>query len=594
MISNDYGAQYLWGIPREGQTLKEVESLLLDQLGLIKAGKFDDELLASIVNDFRKTRQLELESNEARVERVRDVYLNKRAWAEAKTDLDRYSRVTKKQIVKVANKYFSKGYVSGYRKDGEFKYDPIEPPKITQLDIEPGRESAFAKTILEIPSNPIEPKFVDFNKDVSRQEKSAARTFYCAKNPVNKLFTLSVVVEKGTNHDPRLGLLASLMNKAGTTARNSEEFKKALYRLGTDLSYSTSDNQTVVTISGLDDQFEESLALLREFIEFPKPEEGTLTSLVDRTLTKRADDQQDAASVSRAASWFSRYGEQSPFREELSNTQMKAITEAELLELHRDLFQHKQVIAYVGPRTVYNVAVTIDTLLPAPKNAKETPARRVRPVRETTENEVLFVELDKVQTQVRIESTEPEAIQVNAVPALVFNEYFGGGMSGLVFQEIRETRALAYSAGGAFVMGTEPGEKSLMIQVAGTQAEQTNVALNAMNDLFQNMPREEGRFQQSVTAVENRFRTDRVGFRSLIGTVRQWERLGYKEDPNIAWFAGLNQLTWEDFQAFYTNDIKDGPWRVTVVGNRARIGSLDLEKSTVLNTVAVKDLFPKE
>ncbi|MGF1573619.1 MAG: insulinase family protein, partial [Sumerlaeia bacterium] len=235
-----------------------------------------------------------------------------------------------------------------------------------------------------------------------------------------------------------------------------------------------------------------------------------------------------------------------------------------------------------------------EELLPAPSNPQPTPARRVRPVRETTQNEILFVELDKVQTQVRIESNEPELAKAPAVPAMVFNEYFGGGMSGLVFQEIRESRALAYSAGAAYVLGTEPGEPSLMIQVAGTQAEQTNQALNAMNDLFENMPREEGRFEQALQAIENRIRTERVGFRSLIGTIRQWERLGFTEDPNKAWFAEMQTLTWNEFQNFYETEIKSGPWRITIVGNKNRIGKLDLEESTQLKTVDVKDIFPKE
>lgn len=593
-INNDYGSQTLWGIPKEGQTLEEVEALLLEQLNNIKTGNFEAELIPSIVNDFRKTRQLELESNEARVERLRDVYLSKRSWTTARNDLDQYTKISKDQIIEVANRYFSSGYVAAYRRDGAANYEAIEPPKITQISIEPGRESEFAKTILAMPTKQIEPKYVDFAKDVNRKTVSPAREYYHAANPVNQLFTFSVVVEMGTNHDPRLDLLASLMNKAGTGNLSSEEFKKALYRLGTDFSYGAADNQTVVTMSGLDDEFEPSLKLLQEFLASPKPEPGTLETLVQTTLTQREDAQKDAPSVSRAASWYSRYGENSPFREQLSNTELKAVTEGELLALHNQLFQHQQVIAYVGPRSLSQVTGVVENLLPAPKNPEPTPARRVRPMRNTTENEILFVELDKVQTQVRIESNEPGIEQAPVVPAMVFNEYFGGGMSGLVFQEIRESRALAYSAGAAYVLSNEPGDVSLMIQVAGTQAEQTNQALNAMNDLFQNMPREEGRFDQALTALENRFRTDRVGFRSLIASVRNWERLGFTEDPNKAWFAGIQTLTWDEFQTFYETQIKQGPWRVTIVGNKERIGELDLEKTTPLRSVDVKDIFPKE
>ena len=38
-LDNDYGAQYLWGIPKDGQSLEEVEGLLLEQIELIRKGR---------------------------------------------------------------------------------------------------------------------------------------------------------------------------------------------------------------------------------------------------------------------------------------------------------------------------------------------------------------------------------------------------------------------------------------------------------------------------------------------------------------------------------------------------------------------------
>jgi len=52
---NDYGSQRLWGVPKQGQTLEEVEQLLLDQIALVKAGEFEDWIIPAIVNDFKKT-----------------------------------------------------------------------------------------------------------------------------------------------------------------------------------------------------------------------------------------------------------------------------------------------------------------------------------------------------------------------------------------------------------------------------------------------------------------------------------------------------------------------------------------------------------
>ena len=71
LMLNDYGAQYLYGVPKPGQTMEEVEGLLLEQLEHIKKGEFDDWLPRAIVNDHKKNEKAGLESDESRVDRMR-------------------------------------------------------------------------------------------------------------------------------------------------------------------------------------------------------------------------------------------------------------------------------------------------------------------------------------------------------------------------------------------------------------------------------------------------------------------------------------------------------------------------------------------
>ncbi|MEX2130254.1 MAG: insulinase family protein, partial [Pseudohongiellaceae bacterium] len=54
---NDYGSQQLWGAPKQGQSLEEVERLLLAQLDAVKAGEFEDWIIPAIVNDFKKSQK---------------------------------------------------------------------------------------------------------------------------------------------------------------------------------------------------------------------------------------------------------------------------------------------------------------------------------------------------------------------------------------------------------------------------------------------------------------------------------------------------------------------------------------------------------
>ena len=75
LFLNDAGSQSLYGIPKQDQTLEEVEQLLLDQLEIIKAGEFEEWIIPAIINDFKKNEKAGLEFNQSRVNMMRDSFI---------------------------------------------------------------------------------------------------------------------------------------------------------------------------------------------------------------------------------------------------------------------------------------------------------------------------------------------------------------------------------------------------------------------------------------------------------------------------------------------------------------------------------------
>ena len=142
---NDYGAQYLWGIPKEGQSLEEVESLLLEQLKRVREGDFDEWILPAILRDFEKNMARQLEDNTARAGLMRDAFIGLEDWDYALDVLDRMAKVTKEDIVRVANEYFGTNYVAGYRKDAPHEVPDIEKPELATLEIDATKQSEFAR-----------------------------------------------------------------------------------------------------------------------------------------------------------------------------------------------------------------------------------------------------------------------------------------------------------------------------------------------------------------------------------------------------------------------------------------------------------------
>jgi predicted Zn-dependent peptidase len=111
-IHNDYGAEYLYGIPKKDQSLKEVEDLLLQQVQLVRKGEFEDWIIPAIVNDFKRNLKAGYESDGARVGMMLDSFLSREDWDYYVGEISRIEKVTKADVVRVANKYYGGGYVA--------------------------------------------------------------------------------------------------------------------------------------------------------------------------------------------------------------------------------------------------------------------------------------------------------------------------------------------------------------------------------------------------------------------------------------------------------------------------------------------------
>ncbi len=591
---NDYGSQFLWGIPRENQTLPEVEELLLEQLRILKEGEFEDWIIEAIVNDFRKSRQQTFESNSGRVALIRDAYISNRSWLDARDDLDRYAEVTREDIIRVANKYFTDGYVAGYRKDGPTDLVPIEKPRIDPLEMDASRRSEFAAEILSMPSKPIEPRFLDRDRDVRIVEMAPGRTLYYSQNPMNRLYQMQVVVEKGSDHDSRLPIASRLMDKAGTARLAPDELKKEWYRLGTDFGLGASTGQTIATIGGLDDTFEDSLALLREVLAQPSATDDALRELVGIVLNERETDKKSPPAINSALVLYNRWESQSPRLKEPSADELRALTSQELLNLIREMPRTEHVITYVGPLELDEVVDTLTRSFPLPEGEiKPAPAYQFRPNRPLEETEILFIDQKTAQSQVRIESTGPLVDPDRRLGVELFNEYFGGGMSAIVFQEIREARALAYSAGAIYRTGGRIGEEDLMIGAVGTQVDKTVEALEAMLDLMDNPPAIESRFAGTIETLDNQYRTTPIGFRGRIGAVRSWERLNLEDDPREEIFRKIPSATMDDMMGFHHDVIRNAPKFISIVGDSERIDMEALGRIGRVRMLEVDEIFPK-
>ena len=277
--------------------------------------------------------------------------------------------------------------------------------------------------------------------------------------------------------------------------------------------------------------------------------------------------------------------------EALTTQEIEATTVEELMSLPASLLDYQHTLSYTGSLPLEDLVAILRRHHTPADVLKETPDFRFRTARDIDSTQIYVVDQQTAQAQVRIEYPDGLYSEDDSVLSSIYTNYFGSGMSSVVFQELREARALAYSASARYAQGGRINDQNLMLGVIGTQTDKTVDALVAFIDLIDNMPASTERFDESVNSLLNRYRTSKVSFRQVIGAVRGWERLGIEGDPRRRRFQELQSASMDDLLNFQRQHVKDRPKLISIVGDLSILDTEELEQFGTVQQLQVDDLF---
>ena len=277
--------------------------------------------------------------------------------------------------------------------------------------------------------------------------------------------------------------------------------------------------------------------------------------------------------------------------EALTSDEVAETSLDELLTLPSELLNYNHSIAYTGSLPLENVVEVLRRHHIIEVELQEEPEYQFRRARQVADTELLVVDQQTAQAQVRIEFADGVFDEEESVISSLYTNYFGSGMSSVVFQELREARALAYSASARYAQGGRQNDENLMLGAIGTQTDKTVDALQAFIDLIDNMPTSSERFDESVNSLLNRYRTSKLNFREIIGAVRSWERLGFETDPRRSRYQQLQNASMEDLVEFQEQHVKNRAKLISIVGDLSIIEVEELEQFGSVQEVQVDQLF---
>ncbi len=597
-VMKDYSMFILTGKPKAGQKLEEVRDLLLGELSRIRKGEFDEKMLKAILLN-EEIRQLEAyKDNGSRTGFLMTTFVNGVDYRVAASELALMAEVKKEEIMEVANEYLNNDRVVIFKRKGEaVKATKIDKPEIHPVELNRDKQSEFVKNWLSQNTETLKPTF--FEKSNVTMSQSGAVPVYYVKNDENKLFNLTWRFKQGSYHDKRLGLLFSYLKYLGTKKMSSEAFSKEMYALGCGFNAFSGDEQSYMMLTGPNENFEAALKLVVDLLNNAQSNEAALNNIVSDILKSRENSMSNARAIQRQLSQYVLFGSHNPSKWIIKNSDLKKITASELLKLLKEVLNSTYDLGYFGPMALVSTdkaAVTLLSVLKnngcAPKGLKEVKKQvAVFTEKKMLNNEVYFAHYEQVQASINWWTNAGDFEESMRPTITAFNQYFGGDMSSVVFQNIREAKALAYSTYATFNTPKKQSKPNVMMAFVGTQADKFHDAIASMNELLQKLPMNEDVFELAKQSIVNRIETERMMPENYIGALWSMEESGDKEDRSKGIYREIANINMEKIRKFHEEKVSKQIYHLGVVGSRDKIKKSDLERYGKVTEVSLEELF---
>ncbi len=334
------------------------------------------------------------------------------------------------------------------------------------------------------------------------------------------------------------------------------------------------------------------MELLEHLLANAQVNEEALKGLEADTRKTRQDQMKNKGAILNSGLFnYARYGEHSPFNDVLTNDQLAALSAQALVDRLHNLTSYKHKVFYYGRKGADEVVTLLNTRHTTPATLKELPAARVYPELPTNSNSVLFAEYDMVQAEMLLVS-KAGPFDVEKMPyASLFNEYFGSGLSSIVFQEIREAKALAYGASAGYTVPAKKEDAHYVRVFIGTQADKLNDAVAAMLVLMNDMPMASEQFEGAKTSALKVIASTRITKENIYWQWDAAQRRGLDYDVRKVNYERIPKITIEDMKAFFDKEIKGRPYTYCVIGKESALDLKVLEKQGPLKKLSKRELF---
>jgi predicted Zn-dependent peptidase len=582
-----YGYFSIVAVPKETQTLDEAKELVLEQIELVKKGDFPDWMLPAIINDFKLQRMKTLETADGLATNLYDTYIKGRTWEQELNEMDEYAGFTKEDVISFANEFFKDNYVIVYKEKGiNDKLIRVENPGITPVKINREAQSEFLQQILAEKTEDITPEFIDYQKKIKTDIIKDKKLSF-VKNKYNDIAQVHFIFPFGSDHDRDWGISTQILQYLGTDRFSPEDLKKEFFKIGVSNDFKTTNDQLLVSLSGLEENLEKGIELLQHWMYDVKPDQEIYSQFVETVLENRTAVKKDKGRIMSALTNYTKLGEFSRFTDIISKEELESSAIEVFTDRMKNLFRFPYQIFFYGKDferfTAYIGKYTENESfsIPEPKQYPEP---------ETIGN-VYFTNYDMVQMEMSKVGKGHSVNIENFGKINVFNEYFGRGLSSIVFQEIRESKSLAYSAYVSYAPNSELNHPDYITTYIGTQPDKLQIAVDTMLELMSELPEVPSQFENARNAALKQIASTRITRTNIFFNTLRLKKLNIHHDFRKDIYQQIENLRFDDLKQFYNTDIKPIHFNTAIIGKKENLNREAVDQMGTFKEVSLKDIF---
>ena len=578
------------------QSYSSAEKMVWDEINRVKNGDFSDEMFNSLKLEQKRQYASSLENIDSRATIMMNLFSQGKSWNDYLNEVARIESITKEDVVRVAQKYFSNNYLCVTKSTGKYPKDNLPKPAFSPVvPRNADASSSYAKQLEKIPEQQVAPRIIDFEKDVKTSKLTPLVTLYTTPNPLNDIFTLNISYGIGALEQPELMQLTNYLQLLGTESLSFEQFRSRLQSIGSTLAFDVTPDAFVMKVTGFDNHIDETMELVGDFIRHAKADDKKLRQIVDDAKVSEKAFFKSGDNVASALLEQVKYGDQSRYLRKLSLSQIKKLKGKDMLAIYDKVRSVQCDLHYCGTLPVEKVIGTIRQHLPLERTTVASNSPYYRELKQYDRPTVFFIDMPDMAQSIVYGYVKGDPVDDKASrhASRLFSVYFGGDMSSLMFQEIREFRSFAYRTSGRYQLPNHAhkGTAGSFTAMLSTQSDKTLDALGVLDSLIREMPLKPERVEAVKQMLVNRINNDYPPFRNLSEKVASARMEGFDRDPAEEFLRDIATMDMQDISRFYQEQISGRPVVYVIAGNRKHIDMKKLAEYGTIIKVKKKDIY---